>query len=373
MNHPIIAGIAAALVIIASAAFFRLRAVASECRGETSWFDLDGASQKQVLSASSNVLGASLHRLLFIAAPLLLLMLPHSVVAEDSSGFYAGIYATGGPRNVSDFEEVSVFGIARDPDVEPAPAVSNPGFRPELFQPFQDGMINYPAATSLAFSSAGIQGLMTSGLGAGSGVVLGYALGNGFRVEADVSSLTFAARSTENDTTTYANGVAQLDNGVWDWTYLFEDQGTTSFAGDLTELVYGGRLLTTTAFFLFNGFYDFGSAEGITPYLGGGIGVALVSSHSQFQPVCGCVSGYSVDSSAVVPAAQLGAGMRIPIGDPITLDIGYRYKVAGSSELTSTQIQPDLGEGDSFSSVVYRQSGMIGIHSIQAGFTFAFE
>lgn len=48
MNHPKIACIAAALVIIAGAAFFPLRTVAAECRGDlvtASWYGTESGSK----------------------------------------------------------------------------------------------------------------------------------------------------------------------------------------------------------------------------------------------------------------------------------------------------------------------------------------
>ena len=314
-------------------------------------------------------------RHLFMTALAIVAFAPLDAAAEDASGFYAGIYGTAGPRNTTEYSDISFFGIVNETGTESSPPLDNPGIRPELFTPNRDGFQNYyPDATSISFSSAAIEGLMTSSLGVGAGVVAGYSFGNGFRVEADASNLTFSARRADFHSTDYASAAAHLVDGEWDWTDTFASQTPTDRSSDVSALTFGGSLLTTSTFLLLNGYYDVSMAGGVSAYLGGGLGVALLSSHSRFQPDCGCLSGYSVDSSAIVPAAQLGVGLRIPISDPMTMDIGYRYKVAGSSALTSTQLVPDYqGDGTEFVGDAYTQTGIIGIHAVQAGLTVAFQ
>jgi opacity protein-like surface antigen len=308
----------------------------------------------------------------------LLLALAGSASAEerpsgDVSGFYAGIYALGGQRNDTGFEEIQVSGAVYD-TAGPTPAIGNPGFPPLPFELFQAGLSYYPTATSVGYAANGLDGLMSSGAGLGAGLVAGYAFGNGFRIEADLSNISFAPRSAEFDGYTYATGLARFVGGAWDWTYRFEDQGPSSYTADLSELAYGTRLRTSGTFLLANGYYDIDTATGITPYIGGGIGVALVSSELQLGSACSsCVVGNGFDDSALVPAAQLGGGVRFALADPVTLDIGYRYKVAASSELATSVLVPDNGNGTGFDGLVYRQTGVLGIHSIQAGFTFAFQ
>ena len=65
--------------------------------------------------------------------------------------------------------------------------------------------------------------------------------------------------------------------------------------------------------------YDMGSFQ---PYVGGGIGMALMDVH------LGLEDEDNVDDSTIGLAAQVGSGVRIPVSDSITLDAGYRFKAA---------------------------------------------
>ncbi len=297
---------------------------------------------------------------------------PLPAAAMDASGFYAGIYAVGGARNSSGYEEAQVAGFAQDPGAEPTAVPENPGFPALTFDIFSDVLTRYPNATVVGYAAGGAQGTVTSGHGLGAGVVVGYALGNGMRFEADLSTMTFSASSAEIARTTFTNGIAELVGGEWNWTNLLEDE--TPFTGtfDLSELPYGGRLLTSSTFFLLNGSFDLTAVGPVTPYVGGGLGMALISLHSQGDS--GLVDGYTLSEAAVVPAAQLGLGFRVPVGEQFTLDVGYRYKVAEYSDLTAAFVVPDRNdEDDSFDSFVYRQDGLIGIHALQAGIIFSFD
>ena len=61
---------------------------------------------------------------------------------------------------------------------------------------------------------------------------------------------------------------------------------------------------------------------GFHPYVGGGVGVAMMDVNIDFD------SGENVDDTTLALAAQAGSGIRFPITDALTLDIGYRFKAA---------------------------------------------
>jgi opacity protein-like surface antigen len=60
------------------------------------------------------------------------------------------------------------------------------------------------------------------------------------------------------------------------------------------------------------------------PYLGGGVGMALMDVDLDFNPGVG---EHSKDTTLAF-AAQAGSGVRLDLTDTITLDLGYRFKAA---------------------------------------------
>lgn len=67
--------------------------------------------------------------------------------------------------------------------------------------------------------------------------------------------------------------------------------------------------------FLGNLWYDFDMGNGFIPYLGGGIGFALLKDTSSYSTR----SGYET-----VFAGQLGAGLQYAVSGGFVLDLGYR-------------------------------------------------
>jgi opacity protein-like surface antigen len=80
--------------------------------------------------------------------------------------------------------------------------------------------------------------------------------------------------------------------------------------------------------FLANGYYDFKTPYKITPFVGGGAGVAVLSAHTS-GPSAGLVTLNSGDSATVF-AYQVTAGASYPLTDQISLTGSYRY--LGTSE-----------------------------------------
>jgi len=95
--------------------------------------------------------------------------------------------------------------------------------------------------------------------------------------------------------------------------------GTTSYDGDISALS-----------FMANAFWDIPTGSPVTPYLGGGLGVALVSINELVEPGFGQV----VDDDDTVFAYQLGAGVAFELNPNMALDLGYRYFATSDPELT---------------------------------------
>lgn len=77
-----------------------------------------------------------------------------------------------------------------------------------------------------------------------------------------------------------------------------------------------------------NGFYDFHNESPVTPYLGGGMGVAtlLLSDTRGVDASSGTLNGHIFrEDDDNVFAYQIGAGMDVAINQRFSLDVGYRY------------------------------------------------
>jgi opacity protein-like surface antigen len=106
--------------------------------------------------------------------------------------------------------------------------------------------------------------------------------------------------------------------------------GATSTFATGAGTAYGeGRV--STLYLLGNLWYDIDTGSAITPYLGGGIGAAVVMPNVTMD---GTTAGYNTDAWAF--AGQLGAGIKFAIADNISLDLGYRAKEVFNASLTGS-------------------------------------
>ncbi|MGI8569114.1 MAG: outer membrane protein [Methylocella sp.] len=92
----------------------------------------------------------------------------------------------------------------------------------------------------------------------------------------------------------------------------------------------GNGASVTVNTILANGYYDFKTAYKITPLVGGGLGVAVVSAHTN-APNATQVTLSSSDTATVF-AYQATAGASYPVTDHVSLTGSYRY--LGTSEGT---------------------------------------
>jgi opacity protein-like surface antigen len=303
-----------------------------------------------------------------VAAGLVGLALAASpVAAANVAGWYAGIYAGGANPGTVEFGYDEYFAQLFGPGPVATPSsYVNEDVDPHFFEFLNLGPEFYP------FADGGIaQGFLVDGTlwltgGPTAGVVVGYGFGNGVRVEGDVSAVSFAAGNYRHDSL-IAEGVEGLIDagGVWTWTKVDELAGPDMPTGPLEDIGFFYR--TDVQFLLANAYYDIDTGTALSPYLGAGIGVARIT--GVLDDACGCLSGGA--QVRLVPAAQLGAGVRVALGSPVSLDIGYRYKLASSPNFYWMDTDFDgLGGYHAFAA---SQSGVIGVHALQAGLTFALQ
>lgn len=148
-------------------------------------------------------------------------------------------------------------------------------------------------------------------LGVGVYTALGYAWGNGFRTELELSY-----RNSEID---------QIDP-----TASFSGFPAGSITGDTTTYGFMGNLL-----------YDFaGPGNSFTPYLGVGVGGANID-HSIIGSVAAGGAptpalSIAYGGSKTVFAVQGIAGVAINLAEGLALDVSYRYLTPFSPEFTGT-------------------------------------
>ena len=139
---------------------------------------------------------------------------------------------------------------------------------------------------------------------------IGYDFGNGLSIEGQLGHI-----SAESNGVTYGGG-----------------EGTSEGPASMT---YG----------MLNAWYgvDMG---GLTPFIGGGVGVASLAVDAYFP----ALSTASIDDSQVTWAAQVGAGLSLAITEDISLIGRYRYMMTG--EVSLTDVDGDKNTGSASASIV---------------------
>lgn len=140
--------------------------------------------------------------------------------------------------------------------------------------------------------------------------------------------LTFSDR-VEFDTGIYAGGAAGFDlgylrvEGELSYRYSEIKSVTETSPNPISFNDVDGNLGVLA--FMANVFFDLHNNSQITPYFGGGIGVAvLYLEHTTAFDAGNPVVLYPRDDDAVF-AYQAGAGVEIAINPILSVDVGYRY------------------------------------------------
>ncbi len=176
------------------------------------------------------------------------------------------------------------------------------------FTEVQDADLTDPWLTA-----RGLSGGLTADIGFNLNGAVGYKFSNGWRSDFEIGYRRSA--------------LEQISVGGFGLTAGLDVNGTVSALS-----------------FLLNGYYDFALSSPLTPYVGGGLGFALVNLES---------SDLSADETDTLFAYQLGAGLKHPLGPRTSLRGGYRF-------FTTADPTFDTTEGEYLS------------HNFEIGLTYAF-
>jgi len=204
----------------------------------------------------------------------------------------------------------------------------------------QPGVVQAPAPAALAGSYVSVFG--------------GYAFGNSVSAHATQGSYNVSTPYNGGYIIGGAIGTHLMPNlrGEVEVSYVSHGASGQSFASSGGVGTATGS--TSTLYLLGNLWYDIDTGSAFTPYLGGGLGAAVL------MPNVTLDSGGTYNSDAVAFAAQLGAGIKFQLADNIALDLGYRAKDVFNASLTGS------GGASNVTNVNYIDQ------SVQAGLTFGF-
>ena len=132
---------------------------------------------------------------------------------------------------------------------------------------------------------------------------IGYDLGNGLRIEAELGQLI-----ADSDRLVFPDATAPFDKADTD--------------GDVT--------LTTG---MINAWYNVGSFGNVQPFIGGGIGMAKGEIDVDFD--LGSNNGISDSDTAF--AWQVGAGFEVPMSNNMSVSASYRYLTSDGLELVDNE------------------------------------
>jgi opacity protein-like surface antigen len=302
----------------------------------------------------------------FAAGLVALALAATPAAAANVSGWYAGIY--GGASHAGDVE----FGyddyfaqLVGPGTIEVPSSYVNNGLDPNFFDFLNMGPPQFPFADLGAGIAYLTDGTLKLTPGATVGVVVGYGFGNGLRVEGDVSAASFGSGLYTTVSMGEQDALGGIDGaGVWTWDQAGDFPDPVDPPMQLSDL--GFTYTNDVQFLLLNAFYDIDTGSAFTPYLGGGLGVARIT--TTLDDTCGCVTGMN---TRLAPAAQLGGGLRIALSEPISLDFGYRYKVTGDQGFSALDAFFYTFPYGAYEGSAVNTSGIIGVHTLQAGLTFA--
>ncbi len=134
-------------------------------------------------------------------------------------------------------------------------------------------------------------------------------------------------------------------------SYARNGNKSARYAGDDDYAPQSGNM--SGVFLMTNMWKDFRTSDRLQPYVGGGLGVALLSGKGD-----GETDPYDF-SGELALAVQAGAGVRYAMTDRLALDVGYRYRGA-----IDASHGPDPITNGAFSYYT---------HTVQAGLTYAFR
>lgn len=115
--------------------------------------------------------------------------------------------------------------------------------------------------------------------------------------------------------------------------------------------------------FMANVWYDIPVSETVTPYIGGGAGIAIVDANPGYkhQPLYDPV----FDSSEAAFAFQVGAGIKWQVAQNIALDVGYRLRGIDGPTFDAAETDPTYDTSNYDAKWLWN-------HNVIAGVSFGF-
>ena len=145
---------------------------------------------------------------------------------------------------------------------------------------------------------------------------------NGFRTELELALRGNSSKKSATLNTFYG--------------YLYYGSGPYTLASTTNAVVPASIDLRAYSL-MANAWYDFDTGTDFTPYVGGGVGMALVQ-------ISGGLNGFHlIEKNDTVFAWQVGAGVSMPINDTMKVFLDYRYFAADGAKL---KIEPGFNGGD---------------------------
>lgn len=167
----------------------------------------------------------------------------------------------------------------------------------------------------------------------------GYALSNTVTGNYTTNDATFNAPGNGGYVIGGAIGTHLMPNlrGEVELSYVSHGSSgvidTTTVSGGTDSFPASGS--ANTLYLLGNLWFDIDTGSSITPYLGGGAGVAVMMPNISYP-------GGTFETDAAAFAGQLGAGIKFQIADNMSLDLGYRAKGVFNGALTGTGTDGNL-------------------------------
>ncbi|MDE2446499.1 MAG: porin family protein, partial [Alphaproteobacteria bacterium] len=145
----------------------------------------------------------------------------------------------------------------------------------------------------------------------------------------------------------------ELSHSRWNMGSNVFEVTSMSFSGTLNRP--GGYVEAT--YLLSNAWLNLTEGERITPYVGGGVGVAWVNMNNTFA---------MMNAAGPSFAFQVGGGFTFAVSDQLSIDLGYRFKDV---------INPNLSPAANFTdpkTTDYFVDSNLASHNFQLGITYRF-
>jgi opacity protein-like surface antigen len=168
-------------------------------------------------------------------------------------------------------------------------------------------------------------------------------IGPSFAKDVTVTSSYYPFGTAYSDQVTFDTGIYTGATGGYDFgfmrlegelSYRYANIDSITEANGLRFIAVDGNIGVFST--MLNVFFDLHNSSPVTPYLGGGIGVASLYLSDTFgSDIYGNGGILYGTSSDTVFASQVGAGVDIALNNRFSLDVGYRYFITDKAHFDS--------------------------------------